>query len=288
MAQLNSSPSTPGNLFHKHLDLAKLTTPKSPSFERVNTFSTAANSIQKIPSTSTMPTTDNLRKGSLFSSFALTTRRTRSIAMTPVPCVKIQAIIKKRADQYFDESLAQSVDSLLETGYTVVLNKKNQKNYLKSEEEELREQIAEIELDILPEMNKYFNLKEELKSAKEQNQKFSEGVQHYLGEIEKVNQEIIARKVEIESSRLRYLNIIAEIDNEINQIKGEIITNREVHHQELENTKGQIKQLKVEKGTCKEELERLKGQYEKIKSGHNDKRRKIENKSRMFLGLLKH
>jgi hypothetical protein len=287
MAQPNSGSCTPGSLFHKHLDLAKLTTPKSHSVERVYTFSTAANSIQKIPSTSTMPTAD-LRKGSLFSSFALSSRRTKSTCVTPVPRVKIQAIIKKRADQYFDESLAKSVDSLLESGYTVVINRKNQKIELKSEEQELREQIAELERDILPELNRYFNLKESLRSAKEQNKHFTQQVAFYEQEIEKTNHEILARKAEIESARLAYLNTITEIDNEINRIKADIIKNRELHKAQLEDTKEEIKKLKVEKGTYKEELQRLKEQYDKVKANQSDKRRKIENKSRMFLGLLKH
>mmetsp|Transcript_36347 Transcript_36347/g.32620 ORF Transcript_36347/g.32620 Transcript_36347/m.32620 type:complete len:148 (+) Transcript_36347:36-479(+) len=140
---------TPNTMFHKCLDLTKMQTP-----ELHPTMSTACNSLRKIPSRTTFISD---RKGSLFSSFTSSRdRRTRSFHNAPTPCVKITAIIQKNSDKYFDETMAGSVDELLENGYTMVLNRKNQKIDFKNEKEELEEQIKEHEHDILPELNKFF------------------------------------------------------------------------------------------------------------------------------------
>jgi len=156
------------------------------------------------------------------------------------------------------------------------------------EEEELNEQIAELERGIVPEINRYYALKDDLKSVQEQQQKYVEGVQHYDEEIEKTNQGIVARREEIEEARQKYLCVISQVDQGIQQLRADTQNNKEIHAHEIEQVKEEIESLKGEKGTLHEELAKLKGAYEKVKNNQCDKRRKIENKSRMFLGLLKH
>ena len=107
MSYSATSPNSPGTYFHKHLDLAKATT---STFEN-HRLSTAANSIHKVPSVTTIRSSRLFAKGSLFNSFVSTEgRRTKSVAFKKVPRVEIQNIIKGHADKYYDESLTKSVD----------------------------------------------------------------------------------------------------------------------------------------------------------------------------------
>lgn len=283
MAHSASSPQSPNLFFAKTFEVAKAT----PIGD--HRLSTATNSIQKVPSLSTMRSSRLFGKESMFSTFSNTSKeRSKSMAFKKVPRVEIQAIIKKKADKYFDESLAKSVDELLETGYTMVLNRKNHKQELKNEQEELNEAIGEVEREILPEMNRLFVLKENLKAAKEQQAKFIEGVEYYEQEIKKTNQIIEDRRNEIEAAQQNYMQVIQEINTNIQQIRNEIIVSKDNHKTEIEKLKLDIKNHQAEKGTLNDELANLKAQYEKVKNSQGDKKRKIENKSRMFLGLLKH
>jgi len=52
--------------------------------------------------------------------------------------------------------------------------------------------------------------------------------------------------------------------------------------------KSDLSYKKDEKSTLKDQIKQLKSEYEKLKNSHGDKRTKLENKSKMFLGLLKH
>jgi len=226
---------------------------------------------------------------SFFASFLSVDRaRSKSKYSVPTPKIDIQGIIKKRADMYYDPSLSNSVDDLLESGYTIVLNRKNQKKSLKAEEEELREHISQIERDILPELNKYLVLKDELGNVQTQQVVFVEQAEKVTSEIERVHAMIEARKAEIENSRKAYVDHIDEIKERIGDMKNEIIKNREIHGVEIVELKAEIKEQKQENVSVKEELKKLKAEYEKLKTSQVDKKRKIENKSRMFMGILKH
>lgn len=61
----------------------------------------------------------------LFGSFK------RSSSNVPVPKVNISALIKKKANLYWDETLSASFDGLLDSGYNLVLSKKYERDQLK-------------------------------------------------------------------------------------------------------------------------------------------------------------
>lgn len=214
--------------------------------------------------------------------------RSPSKHLSPVPRVKISAIIHKNSQKYFDPSLAHSVDGLLEDSYNIVMNRKNQKKELLSEEEELMGQIRELEMEILPEMNKFVSLKDQVRAAREQQQAYKDGLRHYDNEIDKTNNQIAERKINIQTAGERYLTTIRNIDSEIHEIKTDTIGNKDRHQKEIDELKSEIDAVKKIKAELKEELANLNGEHEKIKANQGDKIRKIENKTRMFLGLLKH
>lgn len=278
---LEASPSPTTN---KGLEFAK----QSPQHDNwVN--STTANSIHKNPSCTTFQT-DQFKSTSFFSSFLFSERgkKTLSRLHIPTPQINIQSIIKKKADMYYDPQLSENVDELLESGYTMVLNRKNQKKSLKAEEEELRENIAQIERDILPIMNRYFVLKDEVSNLRSQQIVFIEQAEKVHKDIEKMSENIEIRKSEIEQMNQEYQRKSQGIKEKIEDIKGSIINNREVHQQEIIELKKEIQENKDEKMNLNQELAKLKSKYENLKKSHGEKQRKIENKSRMFLGILKH
>mmetsp|Transcript_31342 Transcript_31342/g.28530 ORF Transcript_31342/g.28530 Transcript_31342/m.28530 type:complete len:189 (-) Transcript_31342:779-1345(-) len=182
------SPIGSGN--YKHLDLAKSQGEVQPL-----AISTQANSMHKYPSSSTF---EQLRSQSFFSSFLSSSRsgvkKLRAKSISPTPKVSIRALIKSKADKYYDPSLVGSVDDLLESGYTMVLGRKNQIQAYKAEEEDLREQTAQIELEILPEMNRFNVLRDEIAGLREQQGKFIEQNEKVNKDIAKVHESIEARK----------------------------------------------------------------------------------------------
>ena len=71
---------------------------------------------------------------SIFSRSSLNTNNSmifRSInglkSPGPVPKVNITALIKKKADLYWDEALATNFDDLLDSGYNLVVSKKHER-----------------------------------------------------------------------------------------------------------------------------------------------------------------
>lgn len=62
---------------------------------------------------------------------------------------------------YWDESLSANFDDLLDSGYSMVLNKKHERDLLKEQVEQNRLNIEEMEKLVIPEINRLFNLKNE-------------------------------------------------------------------------------------------------------------------------------
>jgi len=141
---------------------------------------------------------------------------------------------------YYDPSMAGSVDEVLESGYNMVLDRKNQKKSLKNEEEELRENIGEIERDILPQMNRYFVLRDEVQSLRSQQGTFIEQAEKVHREIEKVHESIEVRKAEIQQNDEALLRTIQNIKVKIDDIKLATVANRDLHAQEVNILRDQI------------------------------------------------
>ncbi len=104
---------------------------------------------------------NNSRRFSLFSkssfatssSFLFGTRIFNKTNNKSVPKVNICNIFKKKAYLYLDESLAHTFDDLLDKGYELVSNKKDERDVLKDAEEAMREEVFDLERDILPLIN---------------------------------------------------------------------------------------------------------------------------------------
>ena len=56
-----------------------------------------------------------------------------------MPRISLTNLIKKRAYLYLDEGMAHTLDDLLDSGYNVVMNKKQERDILKDNEQALRQ-----------------------------------------------------------------------------------------------------------------------------------------------------
>ena len=81
---------------------------------------------------------------------------------------------------------------------------------------------------------------------------------------------------------------ISEIELKNNSLKAEIINNKSVHKQKIVEYENTVKYNRDKLATFTEENKFLKAEYEKLKTAQSDKIRKFENKSKMYLGILKH
>eukprot|EP01015_Nassula_variabilis_P012929 TRINITY_DN20584_c0_g1_i1.p1 TRINITY_DN20584_c0_g1~~TRINITY_DN20584_c0_g1_i1.p1 ORF type:complete len:109 (+),score=22.71 TRINITY_DN20584_c0_g1_i1:63-389(+) len=81
---------------------------------------------------------------------------------------------------------------------------------------------------------------------------------------------------------------INRLELENNDLKSDIIMSKSSHKKEKDQLIKQTKDKKLEQGKLVNQLNRLKSLYEQKKSEQAGKLRKMENKSKMFLGILKH
>jgi len=278
----SQSPSTPrkDRQFHKAIDLGRLD---------INFNSTGSTSLLKLPSTSSLSST--FRKSSLLSSLVSPSRlKLQDSARTNpyVPQISIAELIKKKAHLYHDETLAFNFDDVLQNGYNLVLEKKHQKTLLKEHEDQLKEEINTLEKEILPEMNKLFANKEELKYLKDTRNK-------YFKELEQVNQEnlelkhtISKRKKEVEGLGDDLVNQVKQLESQITSHRNAFSINKISHRGELAEIGQVIKANEAKHQKLLEDLNKLKQEHDKLKQGNVDRKRKMENKSKMYLGILKH
>ena len=152
----------------------------------------------------------------------------------------------------------------------------------------LKEEINALEKEILPEMNKLFAHKEEVKYLQDMKVK-------YFKELEQANQEnlelkrmISKRKKEVEGLGDDLVSTIKQLDSTITTLRNEYGMNKIKHKQELADFGMTIKANEAKHAKLLEEVNKLKQEYEKIRGGNVDRKRKMENKSKMYLGILKH
>ena len=278
------SPTTPSKdiRFHKNIDLGKL-------LDINRATSTGSTSMVRVPSNSSF--SSGMRKSSFLSSLASPSRfkLQDSARSNPyVPQISISELIKKKAHLYHDETLAFNFDDVLQNGYNIVLQKKHQKTLLKEHEEQLREEINSLEKEVYPEMNKLFAHKEEMKYLKDMKAK-------YISEVEQANQDnvelesvISERRKEVEGLGDDLVRNIKQLDHSIVTMKNELTNNKNSHRQELADYREMIKTNEAKHQKQFEELNKAKQEYDKLRYGNVDRKRKMENKSKMYLGILKH
>lgn len=271
--------------FHKNIDLGK-----SPSTmpETMNLNSTCNNSLNKVPSMSSISSA--WRKTSFLSSLNSPSRlkHDRHRSNVPVPHVNISELIRKKAHLYHDESLGFNFDDVLESGYNLVLERKHERILLKDQEDKVRENLNKAEKETLPEMNRLFSNKEEIKYQRNTTAKYLKELEHANEENLKVEQAIEDQKIEVEQKAKVLVNKLKELDAMTHSFQNELTSNKESHKQELLELSNVINGNQARHKKLLEELNRYKNDYQKMRSTHIEQKRKMENKSKMFLGILKH
>eukprot|EP01017_Pseudomicrothorax_dubius_P000319 TRINITY_DN0_c155_g1_i6.p1 TRINITY_DN0_c155_g1~~TRINITY_DN0_c155_g1_i6.p1 ORF type:complete len:285 (+),score=82.99 TRINITY_DN0_c155_g1_i6:49-903(+) len=212
----------------------------------------------------------------------------RSTSGGPAPRVSIQGIIKKKAQMYYDEALAQTFDELLDNGYSLVAAKKAEREQLRTQEENFLTEIAAVEKEVIPLISRMMTLKAQVSGQNEQNEKYSAEISSQKEEIREITAQISNRVEEIKESETVLINRTKKIEQEINEIRSEIASNKASHKRDKENLTSAVKKRKEVLEGLTSNLDKLKSTYEQRRFELNEKLRKMENKSKMFIGILKH
>lgn len=272
--------------FHKNIDLGGK--PLLIPSDNANLNTTAANSLVRVPSLTSVSST---YRGSFLSSTLVSPSRFRSSERSNnnyVPQVNIAELIKKKAHLYHDETLTVNFDDVLETGYNMVLKKKHQKTLLKDNEEALRAEINSLEKEILPELNKLFANKEKVKYLRSMKAKYDKEIEEANQQNLEMKQAITERKREVEGLGTNLVKRIKELDSLTTTLKHDYANNKILHKQQLYEMNQTIKKNQAAHQKQLEELEKIKGEYEKLYGSKGERKRKMENKAKMYLGILKH
>eukprot|EP00825_Cyclidium_porcatum_P039263 TRINITY_DN4713_c0_g4_i1.p1 TRINITY_DN4713_c0_g4~~TRINITY_DN4713_c0_g4_i1.p1 ORF type:complete len:310 (-),score=68.34 TRINITY_DN4713_c0_g4_i1:255-1184(-) len=238
---------------------------------------------------------NNSRRFSLFSKTSFATSSsflfgTRIFNKTKqsVPKVNIQNIFKEKAYLYLDQDLQHVFDDLLDKGYDMVSNKKEERDILKSGQENMLAEIQQLEKDIVPLQNSITNNKEVLNHQKELQQKYESEIMELQKEQEELQKQIINRMQEIQQDHDKFTNEIKQAELNNNEIACNIQINKAQHRQEMNELQQQKKKKLVEQDKLVKILTETKKAYEEKKLSLADRLRKMENKQKMFIGILKH
>lgn len=266
--------------FHKTIDLGALAEP-------TDLPSTCNNSLNKVSSITSISSAKH--KSSILSSrdspHKLSSNR---IKTANASYVNISDLIRKKAHLYQDEGFVSNLDNVLESGYGVITKKKEAKALLQETENETRDNIELLEKEVLPEMNKFFSLKQELQCLKDTQGQYIKEIQFAEDENLREQSKFDERKLEIEELTLEFSSTIKDLLSINNHLKGEKSATKTIHKQQILEWQNIIKENKDHYEKAQEELRKVKAQYEKLQKTHTDNKRKMNNKSKMFLGIIKH
>ena len=245
-------------------------------------------SLNKVPSFSSISSA--WRKTSFLSSATglsrLRSDRPKSSGF--VPHVSLAELIKKKAHLYHDESLGYNFDDVLENGYNIVLEKKNERADLRQDQAKLRQEIDILEKEVLPEMNRFFANKDELRCHDLMNTKYIKELHESQQETYRVQNVVASREKDVEALAYKYLGQMRQLDSKRNELKNEVANNKLLHKHQLADIQDTIRQNQLRHQEQLDTLNKVKAEFNNLRKGHTDKKRKMENKSKMFLGILKH
>eukprot|EP01017_Pseudomicrothorax_dubius_P014902 TRINITY_DN173_c0_g1_i1.p1 TRINITY_DN173_c0_g1~~TRINITY_DN173_c0_g1_i1.p1 ORF type:complete len:304 (-),score=84.83 TRINITY_DN173_c0_g1_i1:134-1045(-) len=231
------------------------------------------------------------RKLSFYSSFGASNgfrSFQRSTAGGNAPRVSIQSIIRKKADLYWDEDLANNFDDLLDSGFNLVSSKKQEREMLRLQEESLRSEILTLEKELIPELNLMNKLKASVEGHHTENEKYRNEIDISEKEISELKEAIANRKAEIDEIETKMSERIKTLEKENNDLKSEIAVNRTNHRRDKEEFEKIIKSRRAQQENLTQRLYKLKDDHERKRADQAERLRKMENKSKMFLGILKH
>ncbi|KAL4482545.1 hypothetical protein ABPG72_005788 [Tetrahymena utriculariae] len=205
-----------------------------------------------------------------------------------VPRVNITNIIKKRAYLYLDEGLANTFDELLESGYNIVLNKKQERDEMKHIEDVLKMELDQVQKDIAPLYQEFYKTQSQLQSYNDLYLKQISEHESLENEIQLLNELIAQRQQKVCEEEQQMSDLIKQIEIENNNIRTDILLNKTTHKQEREQGEKAIKTHKQDLDKITEFLSEQKSIYEEKRQEQASRLRKMENKSKMYLGILKH
>ena len=253
--------------------------------------STAPTTLKRNHSMSTFNSKKNLLASTFSSFISPTNKSTKSHRNISILCsthTQFNTVMKSKPDQYLDTQLAENFDAALESGFEKIYGLKKEHCLLKEEEELLKQQISILEREILPARYKSTVLQDKVDAQKALSQKFLVEIEVNTNEIERQKQMISNRKDEFNIYMDNLVNINNDFQTKVSFIKNEIITNKQIHKDKLIESEEILKANKEKSKKTNEEIKILKKEYEKLKNLQNQKVRKMENKTKMFIGLINH
>ena len=170
----------------------------------------------------------------------------------------------------------------------MVMAKKQEKELLKEELEDLKFLILQKEKEILPIYNSMMKMKETLSHEEFIQQKFNKDIQYVKNQIHETKLNIDIKNQEIKKQNKEMNKSIKDYNLHITSIKNEINVNRISHKREKIELESLLDHKKKENQDLKTRLENIIKVFNGKKISQNDKLRKMNNKSKMFIGILKH
>ncbi|KAL4450990.1 hypothetical protein ABPG74_021312 [Tetrahymena malaccensis] len=251
--------------------------------------------LQKQNSSATIDEHGGSRRFSVFSKSSFCTSSsflfgTRIFNKTQksVPRVNMSTIFKNKAALYLDEALINTVDDLLDKGYEIVSAKKQERDILKDQEKAMLEECGNLEKEITPLIQRQIQCSEQISHQVGVQKQYEKEIDSLQDELEELSKQIQNRQTEISNTYDEFTNIIKNMEIENNKIKSDININKACHRQEANNQLLAKKQKESLQEGLSQQLLQLKADFESKRMVQADRLRKMENKQKMYIGILKH
>ena len=170
----------------------------------------------------------------------------------------------------------------------MVMAKKQEKEALKDELDDLKSKVIDKEKEITPIYNKLLKNNDSIKHEQFLQLQYHKDIEYVKNQIAEVKITIDLKNKEIKHQTKEINSNVKDLNLHINTIKNEMAVNRANHKRE----KIELENLFIHK---KEEFQVLRNRLENLISVHNEKKnvqgdrlRKMNNKRKMFIGILKH
>ena len=218
----------------------------------------------------------------------LSSPKKTSISTRETPKNIVKNVINRTSGGYVDEDYPETVDQLLEDGFSIVSERKNEKEFLLAQRDALEAQIAQAGKDMLPELRRGKFLKEALMEARGMRSKYLDDIHYVEVEIKKIKSAIESKKTENMSKERELEATIYKLHGEIEEVSGDIETRRDADKQEITKLEKKLVVTKEQQKGLNGEIGDLKKQLGHMRAYSLARTRMLENKSNTYVGMLHH
>lgn len=200
----------------------------------------------------------------------------------------VKSIVNRKNTEYEGEKYVECFDELLEKSYNIVSQRQQQKEHLKTEQDDLERKVLQANKDVLPEIKRSKILKETLREAQGVQAKHERDIELLDSKINKLRELIEISKLEHKIKEDKMVENIQRIGEEVEVITHQKALYKRRKEEEVVNLDRRLDDAYEEERVLMTEIADTKKRVINTKGQLQRKQLAMEEKSRAFFGMLHH